>query len=80
MSDGYISRQKDIQPRVNISLLMNEKDFKLPSRATFAIVNTYISSEHLSLPRKTLIFYRNCQMYGDMYNQRYMLRLYNYVI
>ena len=37
MSDGYMFRHRDIKPRKDISLLKNEKTFKLASRASFEI-------------------------------------------
>ena len=36
MSNGY-SRQRDIKPRIDISLLKNAKAFKLASRALFGM-------------------------------------------
>ena len=40
MSDGYISRQRDVKPRIGISLVKKKTAFKLAIRATFAIAKS----------------------------------------
>ena len=40
----------------------NLKAFKLTSRATFAVVNSYICLEFFSSPAEIIISFSNCQM------------------
>ena len=52
MSDGYMSRHRDILPRIDVSLLKNKKTFKHASRVSFGMVKCLYLFEIAQLSKK----------------------------